>query len=93
MKLDRWRRLWLPPIIDCSRPTQFLISHTHRSNPGLRWRSGRATSLTVWTGTQRPFGVRSELAEAFRIPEERVRVLMPDTGSALRRQAHGRSCD
>jgi nicotinate dehydrogenase subunit B len=39
-------------------------------------------TLTVWTGTQRPFGVRSELAEAFRIPEERVRVLMPDTGSA-----------
>jgi CO/xanthine dehydrogenase Mo-binding subunit len=38
--------------------------------------------LTVWTGTQRPFGVRSELAEAFRIPEERIRVLMPDTGSA-----------
>jgi CO/xanthine dehydrogenase Mo-binding subunit len=37
--------------------------------------------LTVWTGTQRPFGVRGELAEAFRIPEERVRVLMPDTGS------------
>jgi nicotinate dehydrogenase subunit B len=39
-------------------------------------------NLTVWTGTQRPFGVRSELADAFRIPEERVRVLMPDTGSA-----------
>jgi isoquinoline 1-oxidoreductase len=38
-------------------------------------------SLTVWTGTQRPFGVRSELAEAFRVPEERIRVLMPDTGS------------
>jgi len=38
-------------------------------------------SLTVWTGTQRPFGVRGQLAEAFRIPEERVRVLMPDTGS------------
>lgn len=39
-------------------------------------------SLTVWTGTQRPFGVRGQLAEAFRIPEERVRVLMPDMGSA-----------
>ena len=39
-------------------------------------------NLTVWTGTQRPFGVRIELAEAFRIPEDRVRVLMPDTGSA-----------
>jgi len=37
--------------------------------------------LTVWTGTQRPFGVRTELAEAFRMPETRVRVLMPDTGS------------
>ena len=37
--------------------------------------------LTVWTGTQRPFGVRTELAEAFRMPEERVRVLMPDMGS------------
>jgi len=43
-----------------------------------QWRDDQ---LTVWTGTQRPFGVRSELAEAFRIPEERVRVLMPDTGS------------
>jgi nicotinate dehydrogenase subunit B len=38
-------------------------------------------SLTVWTGTQRPFGVRGQLAEAFRIPEDQVRVLMPDTGS------------
>jgi isoquinoline 1-oxidoreductase len=38
-------------------------------------------TLTVWTGTQRPYGVRSELAEAFRMAEERVRVLMPDTGS------------
>ena len=37
--------------------------------------------LTVWTGTQRPFGVRGELAEAFHIPEEKVRVIVPDTGS------------
>ena len=37
--------------------------------------------LTVWTGTQRPFGVRSELAAAFRIPEDRIRVIVPDTGS------------
>lgn len=40
-----------------------------------------AEKLTVWTGTQRPFGVRSELAEAFRIPVEKVRVIVPDTGS------------
>jgi isoquinoline 1-oxidoreductase len=37
--------------------------------------------LTVWTGTQRPFGVRSELARAFSIPEANVRVLMPCMGS------------
>lgn len=42
------------------------------------WKDGR---LTVWTGTQRPFGVRSELARAFTMPEERVRVIVPDTGS------------
>jgi isoquinoline 1-oxidoreductase len=36
----------------------------------------------VWTGTQRPFGVRKELADAFRLPLERVRVIVPDTGSA-----------
>jgi isoquinoline 1-oxidoreductase len=38
--------------------------------------------VTVWTGTQRPFGVRSEVASAFGIPEPSVRVLVPDTGSA-----------
>ena len=37
--------------------------------------------LTVWTGTQRPFGVREELAAAFHIPQESVHVLMLDTGS------------
>ncbi|HWE39298.1 MAG TPA: molybdopterin cofactor-binding domain-containing protein, partial [Isosphaeraceae bacterium] len=37
--------------------------------------------LTAWTGTQRPFGVRSELAGAFKIPEDRVRVIVPDTGA------------
>ena len=43
------------------------------------WADGK---LTVWCGTQRPFGVRTELANAFRMPEDRVRVIVPDTGSA-----------
>jgi CO/xanthine dehydrogenase Mo-binding subunit len=43
------------------------------------WTDGK---VTVRTGSQRPFGVRSELAQAFHIPEERVRVIVPDTGSA-----------
>jgi nicotinate dehydrogenase subunit B len=41
----------------------------------------KGDQVTVWTGTQRPFGVRGELATAFHLPEEKVRVLMPDTGS------------
>ncbi|HLJ54109.1 MAG TPA: molybdopterin cofactor-binding domain-containing protein, partial [Chthonomonadaceae bacterium] len=43
------------------------------------WQGGK---LTVWTGTQRPFGVRTELAQAFGIPEADVRVITPDTGAA-----------
>lgn len=38
--------------------------------------------LTVWTATQNPFGVRGELADAFRLREEEVRVIVPDFGSA-----------
>jgi CO/xanthine dehydrogenase Mo-binding subunit len=40
------------------------------------------SKLTVWTTTQRPFGVRSELASALGLPEQQVRVMMPDAGSA-----------
>lgn len=42
------------------------------------WKDGK---LTVWTGTQRPFGVQEELAEVFSMPKENIRVIMPDTGS------------
>jgi len=42
---------------------------------------GSDGKLTVWTGTQRPFGVRSELAAKFGLADDRVHVLMPDTGS------------
>ncbi len=43
-----------------------------------RWDQGK---LTVWTGTQRPFGVRGELSAAFRIADDAVRVIVPDTGA------------
>jgi CO/xanthine dehydrogenase Mo-binding subunit len=42
------------------------------------WNNGK---LTVWTGTQRPFGVRDELMQAFHLPAEKVRVIHPDMGS------------
>jgi isoquinoline 1-oxidoreductase len=42
------------------------------------WSDGK---LTVWTGTQFPFGVRNEVARAFDLPPEKVRVIVPDMGS------------
>jgi nicotinate dehydrogenase subunit B len=42
------------------------------------WADGK---LTVWTGTQRPFGVKDDLAKAFRLGASQVRVIMPDMGS------------
>jgi isoquinoline 1-oxidoreductase len=43
-----------------------------------QWTDGK---LTVWTGTQRPFGVQDNLAAEFNISKEKVRVIVPDTGS------------
>lgn len=42
------------------------------------WEDGK---VTVWTGTQQPFGVRNQVAQAFGLPPDRVRVIVPDTGS------------
>jgi isoquinoline 1-oxidoreductase len=43
------------------------------------WADGK---LAVWTATQNPFGVRGELARAFRLAEDAVHVIVPDFGSA-----------
>jgi CO/xanthine dehydrogenase Mo-binding subunit len=45
-----------------------------------RWVDDR---LEVWTGTQTPFNVRSDLASIFGIPEERVRVIVPPMGGSF----------
>jgi isoquinoline 1-oxidoreductase len=44
------------------------------------WAGGR---LTVWTGTQRPNGVHEQLAEAFSLSPQKVRVIVPDTGGGF----------
>ncbi len=44
------------------------------------WQDGK---LTVWTGTSNPFSVRQTLAETFRIPIQRVRVIAPDFGGGF----------
>ena len=40
-------------------------------------------NLTVWAGTQRPFGIRQELAQRFDIPEPQVRVIAPEIGGGF----------
>jgi isoquinoline 1-oxidoreductase len=42
------------------------------------WADGK---VTVWTGTQRPFGVRGEVVSAFGLTPDQVRVIVPDMGS------------
>ncbi len=44
------------------------------------WIGGK---LTVWTATQRPFDVRRELASAFSIAPDQVRVIIPDGGGGF----------
>jgi isoquinoline 1-oxidoreductase len=39
--------------------------------------------LTVWAGTQRPFGLRTELSGMFRIPESDVRVISMEIGGGF----------
>lgn len=44
------------------------------------WDGGR---LTVWAGTQRPFGIRTELAQRFGLDESHVRVIAPEIGGGF----------
>jgi isoquinoline 1-oxidoreductase len=44
------------------------------------WVDGK---LTVWTGTQQPSRVRQDLASAFNVSRDRVRVIVPDTGGGF----------
>ena len=47
------------------------------------WEDGR---LHVWTGTQTPFNLRSDLAGIFGIDEDRIRIVVPSHGRCLRRE-------
>jgi isoquinoline 1-oxidoreductase len=39
--------------------------------------------VTVWMSTQNPFGCQGEIARAFSLPPERVRVIVPDFGGGF----------
>ena len=44
------------------------------------WQDGQ---LTVWTGTQQPSRVHGQLCQAFRLANDKVRVIVPDTGGGF----------
>jgi aerobic carbon-monoxide dehydrogenase large subunit len=44
--------------------------------------------LTVWTSTQVPFAVRTGIAPVVGLPEERIRVLVPDVGGGFGVKGH-----
>jgi isoquinoline 1-oxidoreductase len=56
------------------------IAHTPLE-PRAALADWKPEKLTVWAGTQRPFGVLSDLARDLAVPQERIRVIVPDTGS------------
>ncbi|MDO8544008.1 MAG: molybdopterin-dependent oxidoreductase [Opitutaceae bacterium] len=78
------------PAADASDPTTpgasrqtytvAYIAHTPLE-PRAAVAEWQGEQLTVWTGSQRPFGVHGELVQAFRLPDKSVRVIVPDTGS------------
>jgi isoquinoline 1-oxidoreductase len=57
------------------------IAHTPLEPRAALAEWGSDGKLTVWTGSQRPFGIRGELAGEFKLDEEQVRIIVPDTGS------------
>ncbi len=64
----------------CERYTTDYIAHAPLE-PRAALAQWEADRLTVWTGTQRPFGVRSELMAAFGLTATQVRVIVPATGA------------
>lgn len=67
--------------LEATYTTAYLAHAPLESRAALaEWQDGE---LTVWTGTQRPFGVRGLLAEALAVPEERIRVIAPTAGGAF----------
>ncbi len=56
------------------------IAHTPLE-PRAAFADWDGKKMTVYTGSQRPFAVRDEVAKALDLPISQVRVIIPDTGS------------
>jgi CO/xanthine dehydrogenase Mo-binding subunit len=51
-----------------------------------QWKDGR---MTVWTGVQAPFRVKTQVAEALGLPADKVRIITPYIGGAFGGKAAG----
>ncbi len=51
-----------------------------------QWKDGR---MTVWAGVQAPFRVKAQVAEALRLPAQKVRIITPHIGGAFGGKAMG----
>jgi nicotinate dehydrogenase subunit B len=71
------------PVADQTLKQSYTVAYIAHTplEPRAAVADWKEDKLTVWTGTQRPFGVRGDLAQALGIPNERIRVIVPDTGS------------
>jgi nicotinate dehydrogenase subunit B len=68
-----------PGKLEATYTVEYIAHCPLETRAGLaEWKDGK---VTAWTGSQRPFGVKEELASAFSLPPEKVRVIVPDTGS------------
>lgn len=79
---DPERALRSAPVrLDATYTTAY-IAHTPMETRAVlaEWEGKR---LTVWAGTQQPFMVRERVAQALRISEKRVRVVVPLTGGGF----------
>lgn len=62
---------YLPYVANAPMEPRAAVAH---------WDGGR---LTVWAGTQRPFGLRAELAGHFAVDEGAIRVIAPEIGGGF----------
>jgi isoquinoline 1-oxidoreductase len=73
--------------IDATYTTAYLAHVPLETRAAVaEWEGDR---LTVWTGTQVPFGVRAQLADELGLKEDDVRVIVPPTGGGFGGKHHG----
>jgi isoquinoline 1-oxidoreductase len=73
--------------IDATYTTAYLAHVPLETRAAVaEWEGDR---LTVWTGTQVPFGVRARLAGELGLKEDDVRVIVPPTGGGFGGKHHG----